>query len=149
MLTPEENTGSAGKVAAVSSDSPIAKSRRILFVDDDPEIVDVAKQILSRAGFQVLSSQNGKQALAVFDRQPVDLVITDLVMPELDGLELIKELRRRSPALPIVAISGDFGGRFLRVAMHLGAQGSLLKPFSREELLQAVRTVLGAGSEPR
>ena len=127
----------------MSLDPPIGKPRRILFVHDDPEIVEVGEHILRRAGFQVMSSQNGRQALAMFDRQTIDLVITDLVMPELDGLELIKELRRRSPALPIVAISGDFGGRFLRVAALLGAQGSLLKPFSREELLEAVQAVLG------
>jgi hypothetical protein len=118
------------------------RRRRVLFVDDDPEVVIFASRILRDAGFEVLVGGNGNVALSTAQTEPLDLVITDLVMPEREGLETIMRLRRSHPALPVIAISGAFGGHFLKGAATLGASAILLKPFSGEELLEAVRAAM-------
>src|SRR5689334_20536114 len=105
-------------------------------------MIVIATDILTRAGFAVTPALNGKEALTVLAAQSFDLVITDLVMPEQDGLELITAIRRRGTTPPVLAVSGEFGGRFLKVARLLGANGTLLKPFSGEELVDAVTAVL-------
>jgi two-component system cell cycle sensor histidine kinase/response regulator CckA len=118
------------------------KRRKVLFVDDDPQVVMFACEVLREAGFEVLVGSDGNEALSTVQREPVDLVITDLVMREREGLELMIELRKSHPDLPVIAISGAFGGHFLRSAAMLGARVTLAKPFSGEDLLSAVRTVL-------
>ena len=126
-------------------------SRRILLVDDDDILRDASGRVLERAGFHVLTAQDGKKALRILEEGSVDLVITDLVMPELDGLELIRELRRGAGP-PILAISGESGWRFLQMAMVFGAQGTLLKPYSIEQLMEAgaagVKGRRGRGGKP-
>ena len=118
------------------------KRRRILFVDDDPDVALFASRVLGDAGFEVLLGGNGNVALETAQAEHLDLVITDLVMPEREGLETIMRLRKSYPSLPIIAISGAFGGHFLKGAATLGARATLPKPFSGEELLTAVRVVL-------
>jgi CheY-like chemotaxis protein len=120
------------------------KRRKILFVDDDAGVVLFANRVLRNAGFEVLVAGNGTVALATVETEQPDLVITDLVMPEREGLETIMTLRKRHRSLPIIAISGAFGGHFLKSAATLGAHATLPKPFSAEELLEAVRAVLDA-----
>jgi DNA-binding response OmpR family regulator/nitrogen-specific signal transduction histidine kinase len=117
--------------------------RRILFVDDDAAVVLFASRILNDAGFEVLVGGNGNVALATAAAEHLDLVITDLVMPEREGLETIMRLRKSHPWLPVIAISGAFGGHFLKGASTLGACAALSKPFSGDELLAAVRGALG------
>lgn len=119
------------------------RRKRILFVDDDVEVVMFASRVLRDAGFEVLVGGNGNVALSTAQVERLDLVITDLVMPEREGLETIMRLRKSHPALPVVAISGAFGGHFLRSASTLGARAALAKPFSGEDLLAAVRVALG------
>jgi len=119
------------------------KRRRVLVVDDDAEVVMFASRVLRQAGFEVLVGGNGNVALSTAEAEPLDLVITDLVMPEREGLETIMRLRKSHPELPVIAISGAFGGHFLKSAAALGARVALPKPFSGEELLAAVRRALG------
>ena len=121
------------------------KQWRVLFVDDDAEVVMFASRVLRDAGFEVLVGANGSIALSTVQSEALDVVITDLVMPEREGLETIMRLRKSHPSLPIIAISGAFGGHFLKGATTLGASAILAKPFSGDELLEAVRTVLGIG----
>ena len=124
---------------------------RILFVDDDPIVTRLAARALNQAGFEVLEAANGRQAMAILMEQDVDLVITDIVMPEMEGLEMIGALRKSRPSLPVVAISGAFDGRYLDMALVLGARATLAKPLSLPRLLQTVRQTLGldpAGAEP-
>jgi DNA-binding response OmpR family regulator len=118
------------------------KQQRVLFIDDDAELVMFASRVLREAGYDVLVGGNGNVALATVEVEPVDLVITDLVMREREGLETIMRLRKSHPRLPVIAISGAFGGHFLKSAAALGARAALAKPFSGEELLAAVRSVL-------
>lgn len=119
--------------------------KRILVIDDDERFRSMLVQMLTRAGYEVAGAGNGKEGLRLQQEAPAGLVITDLIMPEKEGMETIMELRRSFPATRIIAISG--GGRtgaqdFLPVAQKLGATRTLAKPFSREELLEAVRGVL-------
>jgi len=119
---------------------------RILIIEDDTEVRDYLERILSRAGYEVASAANGKEGVDLFNATPADLVITDIIMPEKDGIETIMDLRRRNPDLKLVAISG--GGRgepenYLHSAKLLGAKLTMKKPFTSEEMLDAVRGLIG------
>jgi len=120
--------------------------KRILIVDDDEALRLLMCQVLVRAGYEVQAAESGAVALKLFRQQPADLVITDIIMPEMEGLETIIEFLKQRPKLKILAISG--GGRFgaddyLPIAGALGAALTLAKPFSLEELENAVRSLLG------
>ena len=119
----------------------------ILLVDDDEGVRGILHKTLVVAGYEVEDAVNGDLALAAYRRQPRDLVITDLVMPDKDGLETIMALRRINPAVKIIAISG--GGRslglgqlYLETAQAIGASRILAKPFPSAVLLTAVADVL-------
>jgi CheY-like chemotaxis protein len=118
---------------------------RILIIDDDVQILNMLRQILEREGYEVVSAINGNEGIRLYREKPTDLIITDLIMPEKDGIETIMELRRDFPDVKIIAISG--GGRshprpYLNSAKELGAQYAFAKPVKREELLKAVRELL-------
>ncbi len=119
----------------------------ILVVDDDPGIREVLSEALTFHGHEVVVATDGAQGLRVAASTPPDLVITDIVMPEKEGLETIMELRRTWPELKIIAISG--GGvagpqGYLLPAEKLGADRSLAKPFRIDELLRVVDELLQA-----
>jgi len=115
---------------------------RILVIDDEPRIRSLLQTAIGDAGHEVFEAANGKGAAKFLAQQPVDLVITDLVMPETEGIETIRTLRRQHPDIKIIAISGAFQGRFLDVARALGADATLDKPFSIQKLLETVETVI-------
>ena len=117
---------------------------QILLVDDDDLSRGTIHQMLERAGHRVVSTPNGSEALDLFRADRPDLVITDLIMPDTDGLELIQELRKADTQVRILAISG--GGRvnaneYLTVARKFGAAGILAKPFSNQELKEAIAAI--------
>lgn len=117
----------------------------ILIIDDETEILRVLRRGLEGAGHRVKEAQNGKEALRVFAGSPPDVVISDIYMPDMDGIELLIRLKERFPEARFVAMSG--GGfiekeRVLGAASMLGAEGVLEKPFSLEEVLAAVETCL-------
>jgi CheY-like chemotaxis protein len=107
-----------------------------LVVDDDPCYRTLMCQLLERAGFAVIVASNGRLALVALERHAVRLLVTDLVMPELPGLELIELARRAFPALRIVAVSGSEAD-YLRLAQRAGADAVLAKPFRGSALIQA------------
>ncbi len=120
---------------------------RILVVDDEPQIRTLLRIILEKEGYQVVEARDGEEALNVFHREPADLIITDLIMPGKEGIETIREFRKRFPKVKIIAMSG--GGRaepqgYLHLAQRLGAAKTLAKPMSRNEILEAVAEVLTA-----
>ncbi len=120
---------------------------RVLAVDDEAPILALTKRILEHAGHEVIEATGGEAALRMLGETEIDLLITDLVMPGLDGLELIRLVRQRLPHLPIIAVSGGerMGpGTLLGPAGHLGANRTLAKPFSRQDLMTAVDELLGA-----
>ncbi|HUB77336.1 MAG TPA: response regulator [Bryobacteraceae bacterium] len=134
-------SGLAGSVRAILDRQ---KRKRILLVDDNQQVLMFAAEVLRDAGYEVLVGEDGNVALSIAGREPLDLVITDLVMRDREGLDTMMHLRETHPELPVIAISGAFGGAFLRSAAILGARVTLAKPFSGEDLLDAVRKVLGS-----
>src|ERR1043166_8374013 len=119
---------------------------RIVLVDDDDLSCGAVHRMLERAGHSVHSNAQGSQAIVPYKTDPSDLVITDLIMPETDGLEIIQELRRIDPAVKILAISGGRrvdAEEYLSVARKFGAIEVLPKPFTAPELKQAVEAALG------
>jgi CheY-like chemotaxis protein len=118
---------------------------RILIIDDEDQPRRMLQQVLIRVGYDVVEARDGNEGLQLFRASPTDLIITDILMPEKEGLETIIDLRREFPAVKIIAISG--GGRtgnlnFLEVAKRLGAQRTLQKPFELQEMIAAVRELL-------
>lgn len=117
----------------------------ILVVDDDPEIRSTLKKILEISGHTVHTASSGLEAHKHLQAMPVDLMITDIVMPDQDGLESMRKARELHPDLPVIAMSG--GGRlrtdnYLRLAKAFGASGVLEKPFDTQALLEVVNQVL-------
>lgn len=118
---------------------------RILLVEDQDTVRQVLRCILEDGGYQVIEARNGAEALPLCRLEKPDLVVTDLLMPDKDGLEIIAELRQVASGLPVLAITG--GGHvgaalYLAVAETLGAALVLEKPFAGPVLLQAVATLL-------
>jgi two-component system, OmpR family, alkaline phosphatase synthesis response regulator PhoP len=115
--------------------------RRVLVVDDEPKILDVVRDYLSSAGFTVSTAVDGTTALATARAQPPDLVVLDLGLPGVDGLDVARELRRDT-SVPIIMLTarGDETDRVL--GLELGADDYLVKPFSPRELVARVRAVL-------
>ncbi len=116
--------------------------QRILVVDDDAGVRDVIRSMLESAGYGVLLAENGKEAMKVLGKERADLILTDLVMPEQEGIETIKALRQNYPDVKVIAMSGAFGGDYLRIASYLGAHATLSKPIQMEALLKLVRDVM-------
>ncbi len=118
---------------------------RVLLIDDDEMSRQAVHRMLERAGFTVESTGNGRDAVTRYEPGEIDLIITDLIMPDIDGLEIIQEVRRKDPAARILAISG--GGRvqaeeYLSVARKFGAVEVLPKPFASQDLKAAVERAL-------
>jgi len=121
--------------------------KRILLADDNSELRTMMQEWLEDAGYHVDTAANGLEVLEQQTRMPADLVITDMCMPKVDGLETIVALRRQDPGIKIIAISGDDGdhGRnYLRAAESFGAVRSFAKPVRSGDLLAAVRELMGA-----
>lgn len=117
--------------------------KRILVVDDEQSVGELIKILLTRDGYEVATAENGREGLKQVDILHPDLVITDITMPDMEGIELITILRKQHDDLPIVAMSGNVVGRsFLKVTEVLGAAATLHKPFSTQELVDVVRTAL-------
>jgi len=117
----------------------------ILVVDDEELARFCVRDVLETAGHEVQEAENGVKALAAQKEQSFDLVVTDIIMPEKEGVETILEMRKLYPDIKIVAISG--GGRtrnmdFLKLAKQFGADRILAKPFSDDELMEQVDACL-------
>jgi len=114
---------------------------RILVVDDDAAVRLLLRTLLERRGHFVVEAENGDEGLRYYRDAPTDLVITDIQMPVMDGLQMIKELRSAFPTVKIIAISGEKGG--LAAAQPL-SQGTFEKPLYMEEFLDAVQKFASA-----
>ncbi len=119
---------------------------KILVIEDDNAFRQVLVTMLARAGYDVIQAENGNEALRQCQNSTPDLVLTDIIMPDKEGLETIQEILNLNPNMKIIAMSG--GGRFgpnsyLPLAEKLGARKTLQKPFMRDELLSTIIEVLG------
>lgn len=114
----------------------------ILIIDDDSQIRRLISRILRGAGHAVREAENGSEGLRLFEQLRPELVVTDIFMPETEGIQTIRTMHRAAPTMPILAVSGDSGAVFLRAATELGAMAALEKPFSPDQLLGAVTKLL-------
>jgi CheY-like chemotaxis protein len=124
----------------------------VLIIEDDNFVQGMLKQTFERAGYEVATAGNGIEGLQLYDSKlqrlaPFDVVVTDLIMPEMEGIETIAKLRQRNPGVKVIAISG--GGRnrpedYLNLAEKLGASVTFAKPVDRPALLQAVSKLVAA-----
>jgi DNA-binding response OmpR family regulator len=130
--------------------------KSVLIIDDEEEVGHALRRVLERAGLAVQTATGSSEGLMLFEQNPPDLVITDIIMPKMHGIDLIRMLRAKHERIRIVAISG--GGHFgplhyqpeaittsayLAAATEAGADAVLTKPFDKEDLLAAVRRLLG------
>lgn len=115
---------------------------RVLIVDDEPQIRSVVRAILETAHYEIEDVDDGARAMSRVGVWHPHLVITDLVMPDREGVGLIRELRRAYPELAIIAMSGARGGTYLPLAKTMGADATLAKPFTPATLLAEVQQVL-------
>ena len=118
---------------------------RILVIDDDDQMRTLLRQVMEWAGYEVIEAGDGREGMQLQRKQPADLVITDLIMPEQEGLETITTLKKEYPGIKIIAISG--GGRigpeaYLPAAQELGADKVFSKPFDVRELAETVKELL-------
>lgn len=121
----------------MASDSP----KHILVVDDDEMMREFVKELLEINNFTITEANNGKTGLKEFRENTPDLVLTDIIMPEMEGISFIRELRSHNKEIPIIAMTGNVHGRmeeFLDISTKLGADEILRKPIKAQEFLDAI-----------
>lgn len=117
----------------------------ILIIEDDNELREMLKVALQRRNYIIMEAENGKEAISHFKPSVTDLVITDLIMPEEDGLKVVIKLREIKPAVKIIAISGGGKagpGSYLNLAKALGADAIFSKPFSVHDMISKIKLLL-------
>jgi CheY-like chemotaxis protein len=125
---------------------------KILVTDDDAATREMLQFLLQDEGYEVLLARNGLEALEVIEKEPVDLVLLDLMMPEMDGYEALNALREngRLGTVPILVVSARSIPIYQEISRNLGAVEHIVKPFMPDELLGKVREALaGRGKQPR
>ena len=118
---------------------------RVLVIDDEPQIRSMLRIMLERAGYEVEEAPDGIEGIRIYRNNPVDLIISDLIMPNKDGIGMIIELKKEFPDVKIIAMSGGGLNKpegYLEGAKKLGAQRTLTKPIDRDELLRTVGDTL-------
>jgi DNA-binding NtrC family response regulator len=121
------------------------KSCSVLVIDDEPALREILSQVLVTAGHRVVGAGNGKEASKALTSSAFDVVLTDVIMPEKDGMQVISEVRKKFPEVRIIAMSG--GGhvsrdQYLKIAKGLGAHAVLEKPFANQKLLDTIEALL-------
>ncbi len=120
-------------------------TKKILIIDDEPHILLMLKKMLEREGYEIDIASDGSEGLELFKNDPTDLVITDIIMPEKEGLETIREMKRMKADLKIIAMSG--GGKisadnYLDTAKIFGASAVMQKPFTPKEMVATIKGLL-------
>lgn len=122
----------------------MTKSLEVLVVDDEPLVRNTLKKMLERSGHRVLEAEDGVQALSIFEQHSPDLMICDIIMPNMEGIETLREVKKASPKVKVIVISG--GARtgslsYLSVAEKLGADAVMDKPFGAKKLVDTIDAV--------
>ena len=115
---------------------------RVLLVDDEPEILEVLRVVLTAGGHEAIVASGGEEALALLDEQAFDLLITDVRMKPVDGFELVERVRKAHPDMPFMMVTAFYANEARRKAEELGAVAYLKKPFDVDELLRLANSVL-------
>jgi len=118
--------------------------RKILVVDDEPEVRQLMEHFLTERGYEVRIAENGRQALAALDTFMADVVLLDMHMPEMDGLETLKRLAARSPSLPVIMVTVNDDVETTTHLLQMGAADYVPKPFNLDYLEQAINIQLSA-----
>ena len=121
----------------------------ILIIDDEPQIRSMLKLMLERDGYEVVEAPDGIEGIRIYRQSPADLIITDLIMPNKDGIGMIIDLKKEFPDVKIIAMSGGGLNKpegYLKGAKKLGAACTLTKPIDRNEMLGAIKDVLKSPS---
>ena len=124
---------------------------RILIIDDESQIRSMLRLMLERVGYEIAEAPDGIEGIRQYRENPVDLIITDLIMPNKDGIGMIIDLKKEFPKVKIIAMSGGGVNRpegYLDGAKKLGATRTLTKPIDREEMLKAVKETLNDTMAP-
>ena len=122
---------------------------RVLIIDDEAPIRSMLKLMLERDGYEVAEASDGMEAIRVYRQNPADLIITDLIMPNQDGIGMIIALKKEFPDVKIIAMSGGGLNKpegYLKGAKKLGAACTLTKPIDRDEMLRAIKDILKSPS---
>ncbi len=137
------------QTADIRKDVPLGRSRKpmssILIIDDEATLREALSLTLKEVGYSVLEARNGREGLELLRNEPADLVLLDVFMPEKDGLETLREIRRLQPTPRVIVMSGGGSNHsldILQVASFLGARRTLAKPFELQELMSVVRAEL-------
>ncbi len=120
-------------------------SAHLLIVEDDSEMRNLLRKVLEKEGYDVSVAADGHEAAGCLSRRPFDLVVTDMLMPDNGGLELLRDIRKTQPGLPVIIITAFGDWRSYSRALELGAAAFISKPLKMAELIAAIQTAL-AGS---
>lgn len=131
-------------MAAVSTDK-----RRILIVDDEPAVLALLRRILTAERVEILAARSGTEALAIARRSQLDLVILDVKLPDVSGVEVLRRLRRIDGIVPVIMVTSYGSPETVRASMRLGAFDYLTKPFDSEELRRLAREALATRARHR
>lgn len=123
-------------------------AKKVLIVDDNPSDLKLANMILKKLGCQSLEIQHSHEVLDAASSVAFDLIILDLQMPQMSGLELLKRLKRKYNCPPVLIMSGRKAVSDVKVAIGLGASDYLVKPFNPQDMLQKAKRILGMGDKP-
>ena len=116
---------------------------KILIVDDEPDIVEVLADRLEASGFDVRTVHNARDCYAAVAEDAPDLILLDIQMPDIGGMEALADLKKNHPEVPVLMISASSVPEVAQEAIRGGAEGFVLKPFEPEELMQSINEVLG------
>jgi two-component system cell cycle sensor histidine kinase/response regulator CckA len=150
MHRSQKNTHTGNRPPPPPVPAPAGRGEVILVVDDEPRIRDAARRALTKQGYQIIAAADGVEAVALFasQQEKIKLILTDIMMPHMDGIEMIRRIRKLDPHVKVIAASGmvsasDSHKRLDELAA-LGVKIFLDKPFSIEQLLEAIRVSLDA-----
>jgi len=120
------------------------KNKKILIVDDEPEMGEELKEILKDEGYLVSIAYNGVEAIEIFSKSKFRLVLLDIKMPEMNGVEVYRKIRQMDPDIPIIIVTGSFAKKNAEQALREGANDVVYKPFAVENLLTAIKKYMKA-----
>lgn len=138
FISPRNRASVMSPVPVPASPGPV----QILLVEDEVHVANALQVVLREAGYQVAWAATGQRALELLAAQPFDLVVADLYLPDLDGLEVVRQARAQQPPLPVIVITGYSSLATAIAALRLGTADYLEKPFTEEEITACIQRVL-------
>lgn len=145
--TAPEQPAAAANVPTKSAGTPAQRAlKRVLVVDDEPTNIEYLNKVLTKAGYEPVQTQRAKDALLILAQEPIDLVLADIMMPEMDGIDMVRAIRKMPTLqeLPIIMCTAANEREQVVAAAKHGIQGYLLKPINRQALLERMAEIFGA-----